>query len=63
MILFSPNRDRLVEPPFRLPASQSSAGSELDMALCRQGWLYTPKGSAELLEAWAAEQESMDQVL
>jgi len=30
--------DHLVEPPFQLPASESSAGSELDMALCRLGW-------------------------
>ncbi len=55
--------DHLVEPPFQLPASESSAGSELDMALSRLGWLHTPQVSAELLEAWMAGWEPTDQVL
>ena len=57
-----PSTDHLVEPPFQFPASESSAGSVLDMALCRLGWLHTPQVSAELLEAWKAERESTDQV-
>ncbi len=54
--------DHLAEPPFQLPASESSAGSELDMALCRLDWRHTPKGPAELLGAWTAERELTDRV-
>ncbi len=54
--------DHLVEPPFQPPAWESSVGSELDMALCRLGWLHTPKEPAELLGAWTAEGEPTDQV-
>jgi hypothetical protein len=57
-----PSTDRSVEPPFQIPASESSAGSELDMALCRLSWLHTPQVSAELLEVWTAERESTHQV-
>src|SRR6266851_8380878 len=57
-----PNMDHLVEPPFQLPASESSAGSELDMALCRLDWRHTPKGPGELLGAWTAERELTDRV-
>jgi len=57
-----PSTDHLVEPPFQFPASGSSAGSVLDMALCRLGWLHTPRVSAELLEAWTAGWESIAQV-
>ena len=57
-----PSTGHLVEQPFQFPASESSAGSELDMALCRLGWLHTPQVSAELLEAWTAERELTDRV-
>ncbi len=52
----------LVERPCQFPAPEGSAGSVLDMALYRPGWLHTPQVSAELLEAWTAAQESTDQV-
>src|SRR5260370_41555197 len=52
-----PNMDHLVEPPFQLPASESSAGSELDMALCRLDGRHTPKGPGELLAAGTAARE------
>jgi len=57
-----PSTDHLVEPPCQFPAPENSAGSVLDMALCRPGWLHTPQVSAELLEAWTARWESTDQV-
>ncbi len=57
-----PSTDRLVESLFQFPASGSSAGSVLDMVLCRLGWLHTPRVSAELLEAWTAGWESPAQV-
>jgi hypothetical protein len=51
LVTLMPSTDHLVEPPFQLPASEGPAGSELDMALCRLGWLHTPQVSPELPEA------------
>jgi hypothetical protein len=52
----------LAEPPFQPPASENSAGSDLDTVLFRPSWLHTLKEPAELLEAWTAERESTDPV-